>query len=413
MPQHANTFVGRVVGTVLLASACSDTTPPTSPSDSPADPGGMTAVSQSDDPIALVRQVPGFGGFFFDPQGVPTIYLRDTGHRAAAERALEPYLSVRGLRAATLRVRQGDFDWTSLERWQGQASTQALGLRGTVYVDADEARNRVTIGVERGAGAAPVRAAVARLGVPASAVVVEEVEPFTYAATLRSRVRPVRGGLQINFPGFLCTLGFNAIRSGQRSFITNSHCTTEQGGTEGTPYWQPTQTAAPARIGTEVADPAYGQSGGCPAKRRCRRSDAARARYADGAASVLGSIHRTTGPNNGSLTISGNFSIVAEGSPVVGQTANKVGRTTGWTRGAITNTCVHVNVSGTIITQLCQSIVSAGVGGGDSGSPVFRRPNSGSNVTLLGILWGGSGNGIFVFSPISNIEGELGALRTF
>lgn len=35
------------------------------------------------------------------------------------------------------------------------------------------------------------------------------------------------------------------------------------------------------------------------------------------------------------------------------------------------------------------------------------------NVTLLGILWGGSGSISFVFSPLSNIEGELGALTTF
>jgi hypothetical protein len=46
--------------------------------------------------------------------------------------------------------------------------------------------------------------------------------------------------------------------------------------------------------------------------------------------------------------------------------------------------------------------------GGDSGSPVFRGT---SNVTLLGILWGGSGSQ-FVYSPIANIEQELGALTT-
>jgi hypothetical protein len=409
MRQHTPSLVGWVAGTVLLASACSDITQPTSPTD----PTTMTAAGGPDDPIALVRQVPGFGGFFFDRQGVPTIYLEDVGQRAAAERALQPYFDVRGMGASSLRVLRGDHDWAALERWQGQATTRVLAMRGTVYVDADESRNRVKIGVERGTAAATIRDAVSRLGVPASAILVEEVEPVTHAATLRGRVRPVRGGLQINFPGFLCTLGFNAIRGGQRSFITNSHCTTEQGGTEGTPYWQPTQNAAPAQIGTEVADPGYTQGNGCPAQRRCRRSDAARARYANGTTSVLGSIHRTTGPNNGSLTISGNFTITAEGNPVVGQTANKVGRTTGWTRGAITNTCVNVNVSGTNITQLCQTIVSAGVGGGDSGSPVFRQPNSGNNVTLLGILWGGSGSSTYVFSPISNIESELGALRTF
>jgi hypothetical protein len=34
-------------------------------------------------------------------------------------------------------------------------------------------------------------------------------------------------------------------------------------------------------------------------------------------------------------------------------------------------------------------------------------------VTLLGILWGGSGSSIFILSPISNVESELGALTTF
>jgi hypothetical protein len=97
----------------------------------------------------------------------------------------------------------------------------------------------------------------------------------------------------------------------------------------------------------------------------------------------------------------------------VGQTVHKIGRTTAWTRGSVTNTCVNVNVSGSNVTQLCQTLVSAGVGAGDSGSPVFRRQGTGSNVTLVGILWGGSGSSLYVFSPISNIEAELGALRTF
>jgi hypothetical protein len=53
------------------------------------------------------------------------------------------------------------------------------------------------------------------------------------------------------------------------------------------------------------------------------------------------------------------------------------------------------------------------VGGGDSGSPVFLRPSSGNHVRLLGILWGSGGSNLFVFSTISNIEAELGALATF
>jgi hypothetical protein len=46
---------------------------------------------------------------------------------------------------------------------------------------------------------------------------------------------------------------------------------------------------------------------------------------------------------------------------------------------------------------------------------VGRQPNTSSNnVTLLGILWAGNGAGTtFIFSPISNVESELGALTTF
>lgn len=408
MRQRTVVLVSLVAGTTLFVSACSDTTQPTHPSEPPA---GLEPLHQPDDPVALVRGIPGFGGLFVDETGAPTVYLKDAAARAEVERALGPWLTAQGL-APGLRVRRADYDWASLERWQGQAGREALAMPGAVWVDADEARNRVTIGVERGTSATRVRSAVARLGVPAGAVVVEEVEPVTPAATLRDRVRPVVGGLQINFPGFLCTLGFNAVRGGQRSFITNSHCTNVQGGTEATPYWQPTSTAAPAVIATEVSDPAYTRGGGCPNGRRCRRSDAARAAYAGGTASTLGTIARTTGANNGSVTISGSFRITGEGGAAVGQTVHKVGRTTGWTRGRVTSTCVHVNVSGSNVTQLCQTVVSAGVGSGDSGSPVFRR-QGGSNVMLVGILWGSSGSSTFVFSPLANIEAELGALGTF
>jgi hypothetical protein len=410
MHQRTVLLVSLVAGTVLLANACSDTTQPTPPS---GERIGADPLQQPHDPVALVRGIPGFGGFFFDRAGVPTVYLRDVSARGQVTRALGPWLSAQGIRTATVQVRRADYDWASLERWQGRATGEALAMRGAVWVDADEARNRVTIAVERGTPAAQLRSAVARLGVPSAAVLVEEVEPVRLAATLRQRVRPVGGGLQINFPGFLCTLGFNATRNGQRSFITNSHCTNTQGGTEGTPYWQPAENVAPGQIATEVADPAYTTGGGCPSGRRCRRSDSSRARYASGTTSTLGRIARTSGPNNGSINITGNFSITAEGSANVGQTVHKIGRTTGWTRGSVTGTCVNVNVSGSNVTQLCQTLVSAGVGGGDSGSPVFRRQGTTSNVTLVGILWGGSGSTLYVFSPISNIEMELGALTTF
>jgi hypothetical protein len=131
---------------------------------------------------------------------------------------------------------------------------------------------------------------------------------------------------------------------------------------------------------------------------------------------TLGAIARTTGPNNGSLAIAREFSISGEGAAIVGQTANKVGRTTGWTQGRVTRRCVNTGVSGSSIVLLCQDFVENNrqiVAGGDSGSPVFRI-NSGGSVTLLGNLWGGNSSGtLLVYSPIANIERELGPLTTF
>jgi hypothetical protein len=86
MRQRRVLFVSLVAGTVLF-NACSDTTQPTPASD---DKVGFDPLQQPDDPIALVRNIPGFGGFFFDREGVPTVYLRDVSARAQVERALGP-----------------------------------------------------------------------------------------------------------------------------------------------------------------------------------------------------------------------------------------------------------------------------------------------------------------------------------
>jgi hypothetical protein len=400
-------------GSLLLAAACSDQNEPVAPSEQPESPSlRPTTQAAAQDPISLARAVPGFGGFYLDSRGTPVVYLKNAAQRGNAERALEPFFRAHGLAASQLRVLPAKYDWAQLERWFARASVEVLAAPGGVFVDADEASNRVLVGVKRGA-AASIRGLVARLGIPEAAVVIRETEPIHFAATLRDEVRPIVGGLQINFPGFLCTLGFNAVSSSQNSFITNSHCTTTQGGTEGTPYWQPLETVQPAQIGTEVDDPVYQRNiAGCPRGKLCRRSDASRAAYASGISFDLGAIAQTTGPNNSSITIAGSFRISAEGSASVGQTVNKVGRTTGWTQGAVTNTCVNTGVQGSRIVQLCQTFVSAGVGSGDSGSPVFSPP-SGDNVALLGILWGGSGSTTYVYSPIANIEQELGPLTTF
>lgn len=200
-------------------------------------------------------------------------------------------------------------------------------------------------------------------------------------------------------------------------YVTAAHCSDRQGEVDGTDYYQPLNQVADEFIGTEIADPVFFRSAnGCPRGRRCRYSDSNFSAGNSATTFMLGAIARTTGPNNGSLEIAGDFAISGQGAASVGQTANKVGRTTGWTQGLVTRTCVNTGVSASNIVLLCQDFVENTVpivAGGDSGSPVFRVNNSG-RATLLGNLWGGNSSGtLFVYSPIANIEHELGPLTTF
>lgn len=373
---------------------------------SPAATAAESAVPTLDREFALVtREIPGFGGVYYDREGRLTAVLTDLA-QADSVRQLNP----------DIRVVKGDYDFAQLAAWKDRLLS-VFRHPGVVFVDADEVRNRVVIGVERGLvrRSGGVEREIARRGVPRRAVEIVEADPIYQLATLRDQIRPVPGGVQIHFSNFLCTLGFNATRSGVSGFVTNSHCTDVQGGVENTRYYQP---LSPDAIGTETVDPDYRRNiAGCPRGRRCRYSDSAFAAYDSGSLSNFARIARTTSRGNlsGSITIDSanpTFSITSTSSSTVGQEVNKVGRTTGWTFGNVSNTCVTTSVSGSNIVQLCQDFVDAGVGGGDSGSPVFSWGGS-SSVSLRGILWGGnSGGTLFVYSPFANItrSDELGSL---
>lgn len=310
------------------------------------------------------------------------------------------------------------FAQADLAAWFEKASPAALELEGAVYADHDEAAGRIAIGVEDADAMLRMQPALNALGIPQEAVEFRVTPPIIQMATLRDQFRPTIGGIQIHFGQYVCTMGFNADDGAERSFITNSHCTNRQGGVEGTVYYQPTSTVNGTVIATEVEDPTYFKGGACPRGKSCRYSDASRALYAAGTASTRGVVAATSGPNNGSLTVTGTFTITAQDNTTqnfpVGTTVNKVGRTTGWTQGNVTQSCVNVNVSGSRLSQLCQTLVqnpqgAVVVGGGDSGSQVFTL--SGGNATLVGILWGGSSdNKLFVFSPLRNVQQELGTL---
>jgi len=374
--------------------------------------------------LEVAWQVQGFGGMYTDESGALFVYLKDASRKANAERVIEAVFGTGRVPLSGIQVLHGRYGFEELRDWH-ERLIDVLAIDGVSITDIDEANNRLTVGLERMELRAAVEDELARLGVPLEAVHFEKAERIKFASSLQDKIRPPVGGIEIvfncNAAGLCngCTLGFNVARilSGNYGFVTNSHCTIQQGGVESTIYTQGWE-----RIGVETADPTYRTREGkfltsCPAGRRCRFSDSAFVRFDDqslGTAS-RGYIARTTGI--GSIEISASnprFRITSEAStPLSGTTLNKIGATSGWSQGPVVMTCANVT-TGTDITLLCQDKVAAKVAGGDSGSPVFRTINSATNdYQLHGILWGETDNfSAFWFSNMSNIQTELGSMLT-
>ncbi len=426
---------GLVVAAVAFVGACADV-PPTEPMAQldPAAPFSRQALGSQvrtlDAEFAgLAREIPGFGGFFLDEAGNLNVVLAEGRQPVATEQLadrLGRQLQAMGLDVAAaqrLVVHRGDYDFAQLHAWH-QRLGAVFRLGGIVFTDADEVANRLRIGIKEGVSAAAVEQAVQRLGIPLEAVIIETAEPIVPESdhTLRDRIRPVAGGLQINFTrgdppaGFLCTLGFNARVPGFRGvelFFTNSHCSDTRGEVVPTPYWQHSRFVENTFIGWEVFDPPYFTGGECPEGWQCRWSDALVAQYDPGVNVAFGRIWRTTFPGTriGSLEVDGNrpaWRIVDEiPHAVIGTVLHKSGRTRGWTYGPVVNTCQNTGVAGEPgVLLLCQHRIQTGSAGGDSGSPYFERIGETNRVRLAGLHWG-SGGGLTVMSSIQNIRMDI------
>lgn len=400
---------------VVAVGACADV-PPVEPTggdegtvrlfarDVPAPTSGPVGLDREF--LRIAESVPGFGGVFYGEDGALNVYLTSDAAPQAARNLTSP-LATLGVDPAAqpVRVLEARYSFPQLHGMlQRVINVHSFG--GVVYTDIDEARNRLTVGVLDGATAADVAEALALLEVPAEAVIIERTEPIELDQSLRDRIRPVPGGVQIGFDRsgstFLCTHGFNVRAPAAPSvygFVTNSHCSRVRSSMDSTPYWQPSRTEA-NYLGEEVHDIPPWTGGACPVGSQCRYSDALGVQYDIGGQVVpadidFGKIARTlfSGTTNaGSLDIdpaNPRWNIVAENVTMVGQELHKTGRTSGWTRGPVTATCQNVSISGILL--LCQDRITNLRQGGDSGSPYFRRLGEGSDVALAGVHWGGSG----------------------
>jgi hypothetical protein len=318
-----------------------------------------------------------------------------------------------------------------------------LSLPGVAYDDLDEARNRVTIGIsDRVPGLREdLITRLRAMNVPIHAVHFEVAEPASFTSTTLGKSKrmmdpggtitgytsSIGGGYRIYPSG--CTATVTGRYAGQAVLATVSHCTNAQYQVDGGPL----NSYYGATIGTETYDPSP-TSSYCTFGFNClpaRGSDAALFVLNGVQPSVPGGIAHLTSrwsslppspdltvdPDRPWLYVTGTASWVT-----AGETVEKVGVTTGWTYGTITNSCIDVRMDGGYSVR-CANKVSAWVATGDSGGPIFMLDDASDPtdiaVTLVGTEFGSSGSttpyhgesaaSTMLFSSFASFIQELGS----
>jgi len=350
--------------------------------------------------VKIEMEVPGYGGHFFDPEsGKLLIRLKDPTLLPRAEALIARLLGDGHVSDKGSMAIPTEYTFAELKSVERYLSPAILPLPGMVSSDVNENTNRVTFGAHGAEARARVMQRLQELNAPLHMIDIVEKEPVVPEGSLRAEWRPLAGGIQIQSPAGYCTLGLSAKKGTTNGFITCSHCTATQGGSENTDFAQPTTGKTG---GIEKGDPTYWSGGACPANRVCRYSDSAWIQ-ADSGVGINYYYAKTAGAND--LEVTGWWNAVGKiDAPASGTALSKTGRTTGMTSGSVTTTCATINQSGSSRTILCSYQASYASSGGDSGSPVYNV--SGSNAKIVGVHWGGGGT----FSAIGNVNTELGTV---
>jgi hypothetical protein len=377
----------------------------------------------------LAAAAPSSAGFYFDKSGGMVIFLANPAEAGAVRGAMAAMLAAgriaaRNGSAPPISIKNAQYSFNELAAWRDIVFENVFtSTAGLTTLDLDEANNRVTIGVDP-VYLAQLRAALparlSALGVDTNAVrwiengIASAVakdrrgaafHPSTIALT--SNLDTLVGGVTVATLGGGSSLGVVLNYGGTASILTCSHRTQNKFFFNGDTLFHYGAAAV------ESADP----SGYSCGLHTCRESDAAMERLLSGVPSLQGLIARTTyshGPGgSGSLTwdstspyfaITGVATALSYGDPV-----NKVGATTGWTTGNVTDTCVDVNVGS---TTTCMYEADMYIDHGDSGSPVFTL-GPGDAASFVGIVSARKDDfSRSYFSPIWRIQTNLPSSMT-
>lgn len=409
--------------------------------------GAGNFIRTIDDVYAdLADSIPGFGGMFYDAEGVLNVYLKEPATLAQARGGMQRFMERRAGASATrrslvaaevagMRARQGRYDFRQLLDWNRGIVLPALGQRKDwSLLDIDDRRNLILVGVPTMEQVALMQRVLADLPLPPEAWDVDVFEGasaesgaagvMTSAAAwqgtpqLTGMLRPVPAGARVQVPfGFSgadnCTLGYNLVAwfgtsiSSERYLVTNAHCHLNHQGVGNVNGHGIGQPLVNPPVGVEVADPPFftsSQHPDCPGN-HCRFSDAAVYRYHNSATPFHGKV--ALPPLGGGLGIQGYATIIGVWAPDVGMTVQKVGATTGRTVGNVTHVCAVMPLmqgkSQTGIDFICQGKASYHSDDGDSGSPVIALIGDGTEAYAVGLHWRGNGG----FSPVYAVINEM------
>ncbi|MEM1042380.1 MAG: hypothetical protein AAGI91_07080 [Bacteroidota bacterium] len=324
----------------------------------------------------------------------------------------------------------------------------ALTTPGLSLHDADERKGLVYVEVTSSQEVGRVRESAAALGIPSDALEVRVEPRYEAQIDIRNYGPYLEAGYAIAMQWGHCTHGFMAFRGSMSGdiggFVTNSHCTNASGavgGVNSAQFYQGNGSYGNSGryLGVEIVDPAFNTLGrpvgataiqgppvGGGGGRPWRYSDATFVDYdlsQNNTNTLFGQIAKTryAGTNSpGSHDRIAAFQIESDAASyqhIVGTVVDRVGRTSGWTTGPITRSCVTIPLDNTNPSNSnagkdlrCQYEVRAYSDAGDSGSPVFF-PTGSNTARLQGLLWGGrtesNGTRFFVYSAFHLINREL------
>ena len=393
--------------------------------------------------VEIARSAPTFGGLFIDHDGQLAAYVTSDADAPTAIAAIRRVLARDEYATASIpplargiRIKRGTYSFGELATWRDILESALLGRdNGVVYLDLDESRNRLTIGIKVGSDgdvADALRTQARSLGVPTEAIGFEETSPVTSASptltgmtgalmvnsSLTDRAEPFLGGV-MTAPSN-CTGSVVVDYKGSRHLVVASHCTPSLFAADGVGVSQPDNSF---ELGIEVADPPSYFS--CPTGgQSCRGSDMALVKIHSGVSTRRGAIARTTQRNSGGWNGGSRPIDVDQSSPffpVVGglqsfqnAAVDKMGWRTGWTWGNITATCAGFNLerAGQSIGRLlCGNKSSMYADGGDSGSPVFYYTPGNDGVVFVGVISAISqAGGYSVHSDFATFVTDMGVL---